>query len=40
MGIPIIFQQKEEILLKKNYPFNCYFSLSNSGNWIIAKSKN
>ena len=40
IGIPIIFQQKEEILLSKNSPFNFSFSFSNSGSLILSKSKN
>ena len=39
-GIPIIFQQKEEILFNLNSPFNFSFSLSNSGSLILSKSKN
>ena len=40
IGIPIIFQQKEEILLNKNSPFNFFFSISDSENLILSQSKN
>ena len=40
IGSPIIFQQRFDILLNKNYPFNINLSFSYSGNLIISNSQN
>ena len=40
IGIPTIFQQKQEILLLKNYPFKFSLSTSFSLNFTLSHPKN